>query len=468
VKGIEMRMKIFFLCLFVFSAGSGLVSGNESEQGWISLFDGTLNDWKASENTASFTLRDGAIVASGPRSHLFYAGPVENAIFTDFELKVDVMTKTGANGGIYFHTEFQKTGWPDKGFEVQVNNSYERDPRKTGSLYMIRDFKKKTVGDDEWFTEHIIVKGRRVTIKIGDKEVVDWTEDNPPRPPSRFSKRVLSSGTFALQGHDPGSTVYYKNIRVRPLPVIDFPLVDYHVHLKGGLTIEEAVKMSKKRSVKFGIAQNCGLGFNVTDDDGLKDFLEKLKGKPVYKAMQAEGREWLGMFSPEWIAKFDYVFSDAMTFTDDRGRRTRLWIKDEVNIGNEQQFMDMLLGKTVGILNNEPIDIYVNPTFLPAEIAARYDDLWTKQRMMKVIDAAVKNDVAIEINARFMIPSATFIKLAKKAGAKFAMGTNNGGKDLGNLEYCRRMIRECGLKESDFFKPRPAGKRAIDRWKSRR
>jgi hypothetical protein len=291
---------------------------------------------------------------------------------------------------------------------------------------------------------------QRVIIKIDDKKVVDWTEENPPRPLSRFPKRVLSSGTFALQGHDPGSTVYYKNIRVRPLPVIDFGLVDYHVHLKGGLTIEEAVKMSKKRGVKFGIAQNCGLGFNVTDD------------------MQAEGREWLGMFSPEWIAKFDYVFSDAMTFTDDRGRRTRLWIKDEVNIGNEQQFMDMLLGKTVGILNNEPIDIYVNPTFLPAEIADRYDDLWTKQRMMKVIEAAVKNDVAIEINARFMIPSARFIKLAKKAGAKFALGTNNGGKDLGNLEYCRRMIRECGLTESDFFKPRPAGKRAIDRWKSRR
>ena len=463
-----MRKKIFFLCLFIFSAGPGLVSGNESEQGWISLFDGTLNDWKASENTASFTLRDGASVANGPRSHLFYVGPVENAIFTDFELKVDVMTKSGANGGIYFHTEFQKTGWPDKGFEVQVNNTYNRDPKKTGSLFMMSNVTTKTAGDDEWFTEHIIVKGRRVIIKIDDKKVVDWTEENPPRPPSRFPKRVLSSGTFALQGHDPGSTVYYKNIRVRPLPVIDFPLVDYHVHLKGGLTIEEAVKMSKKRGVKFGIAQNCGLGFNVTDDDGLKDFLEKLEGKPVYKAMQAEGREWLGMFSPEWIAKFDYVFSDAMTFTDDRGRRTRLWIKSEVNIGNEQQFMDMLLGKTVGILNNEPIDIYVNPTFLPAEIADRYDDLWTEQRMMKVIEAAVKNDVAIEINARFMIPSATFIKLAKKAGAKFALGTNNGGKDLGNLEYCRRMIRECKLTESDFFKPRPAGKRAIDRWKNRR
>ncbi|MBW8041699.1 MAG: DUF1080 domain-containing protein [Planctomycetes bacterium] len=463
-----MKMKIIFLCLFILSAGSGLVSGNESKQGWISLFDGTLNDWKAGENKASFTVDDGVIVANGQRSHLFYVGPVENAIFTDFELKVDVMTKSGSNGGIYFHTEFQQNNWPDKGFEVQVNNTYNRDPKKTGSLYMMSNVTKKTAGDDVWFTEHIIVKGKRVIIKIDDKKVVDWTEDDPPRPPSRFSKRVLSSGTFALQGHDPGSTVYYKNIRVRPLPVIDFPLVDYHVHLKGGLTLEEALRMSKKRGVKFGIAQNCGLGFNVTDDNGLKDYLEKLKGKSVYVAMQAEGREWLGLFSPEWIAKFDYVFSDAMTFTDDSGRRTRLWIKEEVNIGDKQQFMDMLVRKTVGILNNEPIDIYVNPTFLPAEIADEYDDLWTRQRMMKVIEAAVRNDVAIEINARYKIPSAEFIKLAKKAGAKFALGTNNGGKDLGNLEYCRRMIRQYRLKESDFFKPRPPGKRAIDRWKSRR
>lgn len=464
MKGIEMKKKIIFLCLFIISASFGPASARGAGKGWVSLFDGTLKGWKASENTASFTIRDGAIVTKGPRSHLFYVGPVENAIFTDFELKVDVMTKPGANGGIYFHTEFQQKGWPDKGFEVQVNNTYDRDPKRTGSLYMMSNVTKKTAGDNVWFTEHIIVKGKRVIVKIDDKKVVDWTENYPPRPPSRFPKRVLSSGTFALQGHDPGSTVYYKNIRIRPLPVIDFPLTDYHVHLKGGLTLEEAIEMSKKRGVKFGIAQNCGLGFNVTDDSGLKDYLVKLNGKPVYRAMQAEGREWLRMFSREWIAKFDYVFTDAMTFTDDKGRRTRLWIKNEVYIDDEQKFMEMLVRKTENILNNEPIDIYVNPTFLPARIADRYDELWTERRMKKVIDAAVKNDIAIEINARFKIPSSKFIKLAKKAGAKFAPGTNNGGKDLGNLEYCRRMIRECGLKESDFFKPRPSGNRAIDRW----
>ena len=463
-----MKKGVILLCVLILFAAGIDVFGENAEQGWVSLFDGTLDGWKASENTASFTIRDGAIVAGGPRSHIFYVGPVENAIFTDFELKVDVLTKPGANGGIYFHTDFQQTGWPDKGFEVQVNNSYDRDPRKTGSLYMISDVTEKTVADDIWFTEHVIVKGKHVIVKINDKTVIDWTEPDPPRPPSGFPGRLLSSGTFALQGHDPGSTVYYKNIRVRPLPVIDFPLADYHVHLKGGLTLEEAIEMSKYRGVKFGIAQNCGLGFNVTSDEGLKDFLEKLKGKTIYVAMQAEGREWLGLFSPEWIAKFDYVFTDAMTFTDDKGRRMRLWIKDEVNIDDEQKFMDMLVEKTVDILNNEPIDIYVNPTFLPEQIADRYDSLWTEQRMMEVIEAAVKNDVAIEINARFRIPSVKLIKLAKKAGVKFAPGTNNGDRDLGNLEYCRRMIRECKLTEGDFFKPRPPGKRAIDRWKGRR
>ena len=165
MKGIKMKMKTIFLYLFILSAGCSLASGQDIGQGWVSLFDGTLNGWKASENTDSFTIRDGAIVAKGPRSHLFYVGPVENAIFTDFEFKVDVLTKPGANGGIYFHSEFQQAGWPDKGFEVQVNNSYDRDPRKTGSLYMMSDVTEKNAADDQWFTEHIIVKGKRVIVK---------------------------------------------------------------------------------------------------------------------------------------------------------------------------------------------------------------------------------------------------------------------------------------------------------------
>ena len=453
---------------YVLMAANSPVDAKTGADGWVSLFDGkTLEGWTAGENKDSFSVHDGVIVAHGARSHLFYAGPVENAIFTDFELKVDVMTKPSANGGIYFHTEYQESGWPVKGFEAQVNNSH-KNKNRTGSLFQMQDVATTTVIDNVWFTEHIIVRGKRIVVKVNGKTVVDWTEPARPSAPKAYPGRLVSSGTFALQAHDPGSTVHYKNIRVKPLPVIDFPLSDLHVHLKGGLTLEQAIENSKERGVKFGIAQNCGLNFPCQDDDGLREYLKLLEGKPVYSAMQAEGREWLTMFSREWMAKFDYIFTDSMTWTDDKGRRMRLWMPNEVHVDDEQQFMDMLVRKAVGILSTEPVDIYVNPTFLPAVIADKYDELWTEERMAKVIAATVGSDVAIEINARYKLPSIRFIKQAKKAGAKFTCGTNNGGKDLGTLEYCKRAIRECGLKESDFFKPRPAGKRAVDRWKGRR
>ena len=236
-----------------------------------------------------------------------------------------------------------------------------------------------------------------------------------------------------------------------PRSATEFPLVDYHVHLKGGLTLDEAIEISKENGVKFGIAQNCGIGFPVTDDAGAKEFIEKLQGRDAYIGMQAEGRELLDLFSKEVIAQFDYVFSDALTFTDNKARRTRLWMKNEVFVEDKQDFMDMYVGKIVSIISNEPIDIFVNPTFLPECIRAEYDDLWTKQRMAKVIDAAVKSSVAIEINARYRIPSKTFILQANKAGVKFACGTNNGGKRLGNLEYCRKMIKECSLTKKNFY-----------------
>ncbi len=454
-----MARRIFLAVLVICltSSSNQLAFGQESNDGWISLFDGkTLNGWKASENKGTFSVRDGMIVAQGPRSHLYYAGPVENANLRDFEFKADVMTKPSANSGMYFHTEYRETGWPRRGYEVQVNNTHS-DWRKTGSLYGIKDIRKSPAKDNEWFTQHIIVDGRQVTIIVNGRTVLEYTVEETG---AGRRGRSLSSGTFALQGHDPGSTVFYKNIMVRPLPRPNFPMVDYHVHLKGGLTLEEAIQNAEARGVKFGIAENCGLGFRVTDDEKLSPFFKLLQDKPVYKAMQGEGREWLTLFSPEMIAKFDYVFTDAMTFTDKRGKRIRLWIRKEVQIDDKQDFMDMYVEKIVSVLN-EPIDIYVNPTFLPTVIADEYDVLWTPERMDKVIRAAVKNDVAIEINARYRIPSMAFIKRAKEAGVKFSFGTNNGGRELGHLEYCRRMARECGLTIKDMFSPRPDGSKPI-------
>ena len=190
---------------------------NQKTGGWISLFDGkTLNGWKKNQNPETFSVDNGTIKVAGPVSHLFYDGSVNNHNFKNFEFKAMVMTKPGANSGIYFHTIFQQEGFPDKGYEVQVNNSHS-DWRRTGSLYAVKDVKETYVKDDEWYEEYIKVEGKNVIIKINGKTVVEYTEPDGVGS-ANAGGRTISSGTFALQGHDPGSVIYYKDIMVRPLP----------------------------------------------------------------------------------------------------------------------------------------------------------------------------------------------------------------------------------------------------------
>ena len=185
---------------------------------WQSLFDGkTLEGWRTSEAPGSFSVSDGAIVVRGPRSHLFYVGPVADHDFRDFELQLEVMTKPGANSGVYFHTAWQEEGWPAKGYEVQVNNS-QSDPKRTGGLYAVKDNYQAPAEDDVWFTLRIRVEGRRIRTFVDDKLIVDYTQPEQPERPADMQGRVLSSGTFALQAHDPGSEVHYRNIKVRTLP----------------------------------------------------------------------------------------------------------------------------------------------------------------------------------------------------------------------------------------------------------
>jgi len=241
--------------------------------------------------------------------------------------------------------------------------------------------------------------------------------------------------------------------KIAELKTKGYEIVDYHAHLKGGLTMEELLEHSRETGINYGVAFNAGVGFPITNDSSLMATMDQYKKYPVYMAMQAEGREWVNMFSPDKIAMFDYVFTDGMTWTDSKGRRMRLWMKDEVFVDDKEDFMNQLVGKIVGIMESEPINIYVNSTFLPDTLQPEYDALWTPERMDKVINAAVANNIAIEINARYKIPSATFIKRAKAAGAKFSMGTNNVDKDLGTLDYAIQMIEECGLEPGNFFKP---------------
>jgi hypothetical protein len=185
---------------------------------WQVLFDGkSLDGWRASDAPGTFSVRDGAIVVQGPRSHLFYVGPVGQHDFENFELELEVMTFPNANSGVYFHTQWQDEGWPEKGYEVQVNNSHS-DTSRTGGLWGVRDFRKVVIADGKWFRLRVKVVDKRIVTMIDEQVIVDYTEEQNPQRPANLSRRLIDSGTIALQGHDPGSEVHYRNIRIRVLP----------------------------------------------------------------------------------------------------------------------------------------------------------------------------------------------------------------------------------------------------------
>jgi hypothetical protein len=204
--------------------------------GFIELFNGKdLSGWTPSEeNPESFSVENGILIVKGGKSHLFYTGDVNGGKFKDFEVKARVKTMPGANGGIYFHTAQQGEGWPEQGFECQVNSTH-KDPKKTGSLYGVRNIvvlqegqeppkggesevrEKAPSTDGEWFDYHITVKGKRILIQVNGETTVDYTEPEGGPGVDGSPGRKLSEGTFGIQAHDPDSETNYERFAVKPL-----------------------------------------------------------------------------------------------------------------------------------------------------------------------------------------------------------------------------------------------------------
>ena len=245
----------------------------------------------------------------------------------------------------------------------------------------------------------------------------------------------------------------------------DVPRVDYHVHLDV-LGIDKAVEVSKAKGVKFGIVEHAGTKENkypvvLSNDEELKKYIAMLEGKPVFKGVQAECIDWMTVFSKDAVAQLDYVLSDALTFVEKDGSRVELWKKEKVHVTDKQDFMERYTDFNVRKIS-EPIDILANPTYLPAVLQPEFDALWTPERMRRVIDAAVKYHVAIEISSSFRLPRLAFLKMAKEAGVKFSFGSNGRrDTDVGKLDYCLEMVKALGLKRGDIFTPAPAGRKPI-------
>jgi hypothetical protein len=209
---------LFMGALLLSLSGAAPEEPKPDKDGFVSLFDGkSLDGWQVGKNPQTFKVEDGHITVNGQGpAHLFYMGPIHNHDWKNFHLRLELMTFPKANSGVYFHTKYQESNWPDQGFECQVNATHT-DWKKTGSLYDIKDIRDPHQKDNEWFTYDIIVKGDTVTIQVNGQTVNEWTQPADFKPADNHKNRVLQHGTFALQGHDPGSKVLYRSIMVKAL-----------------------------------------------------------------------------------------------------------------------------------------------------------------------------------------------------------------------------------------------------------
>jgi len=395
--------------------------------------------------------------------------------YANFELCGQARTGADAQALVRFcQTDTQE------GHEVLLHNGPIDGSCRTGSLLHVRNLYRSLAADDEWFDFTVAVRGKNIGVKIGDVDVVCYTEPSEPWRSEEHAGQRIAPGHIGLESLR--GKVEFRNLQLKPLtsdaknpadtlpPVNeqmdgiirlqqrDFPVIDYHVHLKGDLTKEMAHAMSMNYGINYGVAPNAGeggVGRMLADDDEVYAYYDEISGEPFLFGVQGEGRKWTQTFSSKALGIFEYLFTDAMTIIDHKGRNSRIYRPEEVHFDGigKQDYMDHLVDQTVLILTNEPADIYANPTFLPDELQGEYDQLWTSERVDRVLDVMEKYQIALEINPRYCIPSFEIIRRAKDRGIKFTFGTNNVDSHFGRLEYALEAIEACGLQPSDLWFP---------------
>jgi hypothetical protein len=225
----------------------------------------------------------------------------------------------------------------------------------------------------------------------------------------------------------------------------DVPRVDLHAHLAGSVAPAQAAALSEKLGARLGVAGEAA------NDRSIEAFFQSLEGQPMWRGLQVRvNTGWLDAVSPQNRARLDYIMSDGLTFPYN-GTTIPIW-STKLTFDNPQDFMDRYVEHNLLVLA-QPVQIWASATLLPPSLQARYDELWTPQRMDRLIQAALKGKIAIEINSRWETPKPVFIKRAKAAGAKFSIGTDEHGDRIGLIDYSLRVASECGLTAADFYLP---------------
>ncbi|MBP3269183.1 MAG: DUF1080 domain-containing protein, partial [Bacteroidales bacterium] len=347
--------------------------------------------------------------------------------YENFILQGEFQAPAGSAACVAFHDD--GTG---SGYQVLLHGGPIDGSIKSGSLLHVRNLYRALEDDGEWTPLEVAVRGKNISVKVKGEDVVCYTEPEKPFRTDAHSKMLLGHGKVSILGGQ--WTVSFRNLTLKRLPADavnpadtlppvdettdrairlqqeDFPVIDWHVHLKGGLTAGMAHAMSMNYGINYGVAPNAGaggVGRMLANDDEVYEYFDEVKDMPFLRGVQGEGRKWTADFSSEALGTFDYLFTDAMTIVDQKGRIARIYRNEEVLPEglSDQKYMDLIVDQTVKILSNEPADIFANAFFLPEFLNDRFDQMWTPERVARVLDVMEKNGIALEISARYLIPN---------------------------------------------------------------
>ena len=399
----------------------------------------------------------------------------------NFLLSGKCRLKDGDEAALRFHAD-----GPGKGYEVLFRNGPIDGTRKTGSLSHVRNLYRTMATDGKDFRFEVKVREKNIEVWVDAMPVVRYTEGARPYRLPQYAGMRLSRGDFVFEGRS--GTAAFSDMVLEPLrdgvtnpddiypfadeatdPVIrlqqeDFPVVNWHVHAKSGWTPRQAYAKSLADGIGYGMSVNIygrivrkgdgGFGRMIETDDEACGYLKTMRGWPFMHGFQGEGRKWTAAFTEKALAACDYIFTDSMTVVD-RNRQIRLYRPEEFTMNGRtpEEWMEFYVSQIELILENEPVDIYANPMFLPPELRNDADRLWTDERIDRVLDKLARHRIALEINSRYRIPSHKVLRKAKTRGIKFAFGTNNVDANIGRLEWSLDAVRECGIERKDMWFP---------------
>jgi hypothetical protein len=205
-----MRRAILGLCCTaLIMAGGALAARSDklepaAKEG-RALFNGRdLSGWKLRhpEGKNGWKVVDGVLVNTPPSTDL-----VTEETFKDFHLHVEYRIPPGSNSGIYLRGRY----------EIQINDDYGKAVTQhiNGAIYgLIPPAENATRPAGEWQTVDATLVGRRVTVILNGKKIIDNQVIEGPTG-GALDNREAEPGPIMLQG-DHG-VVEFRNIGIKPI-----------------------------------------------------------------------------------------------------------------------------------------------------------------------------------------------------------------------------------------------------------